>query len=81
MKKILLVFMAAILAIGFSAFAPQKANTEELWYDDGTGTAVDINTEIPCPNSDKYCYLDDGGIQRQLFFDEGLSDAVPGTQP
>ncbi len=73
MKKLLLVFMAAILAIGFSAFSPQ-ALTGVYYYPSSTSSLMPT-IQIPCPDGPIFNCIapipELGNAPRQLFKENG----------
>lgn len=47
MKKVIPVVLAAMLAIGFSAFTPSK--TEDVYYKNPDSDELHFTTVTPCP--------------------------------
>jgi len=79
MKKMLLVFVATIMAFGFSAFAPQETNVDNFWYrnDQGIPTLYEGATECEMPTT-PVCNVEIEGTPRRLYYDQLLTSPVPG---
>ena len=79
MKKMLLVFVATIMAFSFSAFAPQKTSVEELWYEDDEGNPVEYVGANECPPiTTNTCLVEIGGKTYRLYYDPLFISTVPG---
>ena len=79
MKKMLLVFVATIMAFSFSAFAPQKTSVEELWYEDDEGNPVLYQGTNDCPPiTTTRCLIRIGDKDYRLFYDAQFTTPVPG---
>ena len=79
MKKMLLVFVATIMAFAFSAFAPQKTTVEELWYEDDEGNPVLYQGTNDCPPvTTPRCLIVIGEKSYRLFYDSQFFFPVPG---
>ncbi len=73
MKKFILVAMAAIFAIAFSAFTTNAKFTTTFYQDDlGTWHSY---TGTPCPaGSNPSCFVIISGVSRQLFNSKNAGD-------
>ena len=72
-----LVLLAVVMAVGFSAFAPEKGkNTKQPTYQDDNGFWHNFPGE-PCPgNVIPECILLTEDGMRQLFYDNDDTDPV-----
>ena len=79
MKKMLLVFVATIMAFAFSAFAPQQTKVEELWYEDDEGNPVLYQGTNNCPPiTTNTCLVEIGGKIYRLYYDPLFTSPVFG---
>ena len=79
MKKMLLVFVAAIMAFAFSAFAPQQTTVEELWYEDDEGNPALYQGTNNCPPvTTPRCFIEIGEKSYRLFYDAQFTSPVFG---
>ena len=77
MKKILLVFFAALMAIGFTAFTPKKVDGS--WYRN-TANGPLLHTIVePCAGDDELCFKEvpEEDEVRQLFDAQGNAYREP----
>lgn len=74
MKKMFLVIMAAVLAIGFSAFTSSSKILDGFYYQDGPNQVL-VNPELvedECPEGDtEKCILFLNGDYRQILYPNG----------
>jgi hypothetical protein len=76
MKKLTLFIMAAVLAIGFSAFTPAKKPVDAYYSD---GSSWQPYTGALCPTTPTpFCYVKINGVARRLFFTPSTDFPVPG---
>jgi|GEM_PF-2612128 len=81
MKKFILVMLAAVMAIGFSAFtsAPEKETTPYFWFDESEMEFVEYEGGLACPEGQvTICTVDD--IEEQgseiLYRSQSLNDPL-----
>lgn len=75
-----LVLVAMVLAVGFSAFTPDKAPLETVWYDLGDGWQP---IENPCPEGSAFFCKTTIGSQSnvQLYRNQDLNQPVMYDEP
>lgn len=74
MKKMFFVILAAVLAIGFSAFTPDSKIPDGYYYQDGPNQ-VPVETELvetECPEGhEQLCKIVLNGSERQIRYADG----------
>ena len=75
MKKMYLVLIAVVMAVGFSAFTPiQKAASGNYKYDSGSGlldVPPEINVESLCPPGEENpCTIEIDFVDRDIYLGE-----------
>lgn len=75
MKKFILVGIAAIMALGLSAFTPKKTSVD-LYYKTGPNTFVPYTfPNDPCPPDEEVeCWSPIDGTERQIFYTPSEND-------
>ncbi len=71
MKKMMLVMIAAVMAVGFSAFTPEKKVKTDYYYLDG---ATWVTVTSVCPSGTvKQCEMYINGANRLIYTQQSTS--------